>query len=92
MSYEEKIKRGLILYLREVHEIKAVDAELGMTEFESAQWSGCDTCGYGGDEDKAWTPLRYKEESDTYWQTVELDTVNSMDLLPELLPYIDRAN
>lgn len=92
MSYEEKIKRGLILYLREVHGIKAVDAELGMTEIEASQFEGCETCGYGRDDDKAWTPLRYKTEDQWFWSTIELDTVYSVNLLPDLLPYIDRAN
>lgn len=90
-DYKERIKRGLILYLREVHDIKAVDAELGLTEFEAGQYEGCETCGYGSDDDKVWTPLRYKEEGDRYWNTIELDTT-TLDLFPTLLPYIDRAN
>ena len=92
MSYEEKIKRGLLLYLREVHKITAIDAEIGMTEFEAGSWEGCDTCGYGADEDEVWTPLRFKRAQDKYWDFIKLDTVNSVNLLPELLPYIDRAN
>lgn len=91
-DYEAKIQRGLILYLREEHEIEAVEAELGMTEMETAYFTGCDTCGYGGGEDRAFTPLRYKAEGEPWWQSIELDTQYSIDLLPKLLPYIDKAN
>ena len=91
-NYEEKIKRGLILYLREVHDIRAIDARLGLTEMEAAQYEGCETCGYGSDEDKAWTPLESKEDGDRDWDLIKLDTRYSIDLLPTLLPYIDRAN
>lgn len=90
-DYEERIKRGLILYLREEHDIKAVDAELGLSEVEAAQYEGCETCGYGADQSTTVTPLRYREEGDSYWDRVDLDTT-TLNLLPTLLPYIDRAN
>lgn len=89
---EERIERGLKLYLREEHGLMVTEAKLGMTEFEASQWEGCDTCGYGGDEDRAFTPLLYKLKGDGGWVVIELDTVNSVNLLPTLLPYIERAN
>ncbi len=88
---EEKIQRGLILYLREVHDIRAVQVELGLSEIEEAQYDGCETCGYGADEGRTYVPLRYKEREGCYWQEIEMDTT-SINLLPTLLPYIDRAN
>lgn len=91
MSFEEKIKRGLILWLREVHNITAIDAELNESEVERGYFSGCDTCGHGAGEDKITTGISYKASDYKYWQSVEIQGT-SIDFLPKLLEYIDRAN
>ncbi len=91
MSYEEKIKRGLVLYLREVHGITAKTASIGESEVERGWSSGCDTCGYGSDEDTINTPIYYKESGEDWGRSLQIPGT-SIDFLPELLGYIDRAN
>lgn len=90
-DYNERIKRGLILFLREVHNIYATDAWLEESEVERGWFSGCETCGYGGDDDAITTDLKYKTLDATYASRVTLRE-SSLDFLPTLLPYIDRAN
>lgn len=89
-DYDEKISRGLILWLREVKGIRATEAQLHESETEKAQFSGCETCGYGGDDDKIYTDIAYKDE-DSNWGIVKLEGT-SIDYLPTLLYFIDRAN
>lgn len=90
-SYEEKIERGLKLYLKEEHGITAVSASIGESEVERGWSSGCKTCGYGADEDTVKTPIYYKTYKGGWTQSVEIDGT-SINFLPELLSFIDRAN
>lgn len=90
IDYEEKIERGLILWLREEHGITAVSASIGESEVEDG-WGGCDTCGYGGSDPKVETPVWYKTDESHYGETVYVDGT-SINFLPTLLGYIDRAN
>lgn len=89
MSYEEKIERGLKLYLREVHGVKAIEASIGESEAEQG-WEGCESCGYGSNDGTITTPISYKEEGDAWTSSVEIDGT-SLNFLPTLLSYIDRA-
>lgn len=91
MSYEEKIKRGLVLWLREVRGVTATDARLNESEVERGYSSGCDTCGHGADDDTITTTISYKTAGKSWWDSVEIPGT-SIDFLPELLGYIDRAN
>jgi hypothetical protein len=87
-GYEKKIERGLILWLREIKDIKATEAQLS-AEGEEESYGYCDTC-YGTSA-AAVIYVAYKAEGDQHWSEVEVER-NSLDFLPELLPYIDRAN
>ncbi|HEY6020054.1 MAG TPA: hypothetical protein VIY48_09175 [Candidatus Paceibacterota bacterium] len=90
-DYEVKIERGLILYLREERGITAIDASLGESEFERGR-DGCDTCGYDGSDGTITTPIYYKGDGGRYdTGTVEIHGT-SINFLPTLLEYIDRAN
>lgn len=90
IDYLDKIERGLILFLREKHGITATSASIGESEVESG-WDGCDTCGYGGSEDAVKTPITYKQDGWLYASVLEIDGT-SLEFLPELLNFIDRAN
>ena len=87
-GYEKKIERGLILWLREVKDIKATEAQLS-AEGEEEEMGYCETC--HSSSATAVIYIAYKGEGDGYWSEVEVDR-NSLSFLPELLPYIDRAN
>lgn len=91
MSYEEKIERGLKLYLKEVVGVTATDAWISESEVERGWSSGCDTCGYGADEDTVYTPICYRTTERDWTQEHRIDGT-SINFLPELLGYIDRAN
>lgn len=90
-NYADKIEAGLKLWLKEVHGIDALSAELNESEVERALYTGCETCGYGGGEDKITTAITYRTGK-TYrdWGSVEIEGT-SVNFLPELLSYIDRA-
>lgn len=88
-NYEEKIERGLILWLRENRDITALTANIGESEVESG-WGGCETCGYGGSDGEIETPIYYTNDIEKYG-TVYIKG-SSLDFLPTLLGYIDRAN
>lgn len=87
---ERKIERGLILWPREKKDIIAVSAEIGESEAEEGL-GGCDTCGYGGSSGAIETPIYYRGESRYDSGTVYVDGT-SINFLPTLLKYIDRAN
>lgn len=89
-DYEKKIERGLILFLRERKNIIAETAYMGESEAESG-WGGCDTCGYGGSDGNIETPIYYRRSGEFATRTVYIDGT-SIDFLPRLLDYIDRAN
>ena len=90
IDYERKIERGLILWLREKKDITAVTASIGESEAEEG-WGGCDTCGYGGSDSTIETPIYYRGEGRYDSGTVYVDGT-SINFLPTLLEYIDRAN
>ena len=91
MSYEEKIEKGLILWLYEAKGIEATEASIGESEVERGWSTGCDTCGYGADEDSIETPISYRAESGGQWRVVQIEGT-SINFLPTLLEYIDRAS
>lgn len=86
-TYERKIERGLILWLREEKDVKAVEATLN-AEGEDESYGYCDTC-YGTSA-VAKIYVSYRDE-DGKWDEVEVGS-DSLNFLPVLLPYIDRAN
>ncbi len=86
-DYERKIERGLILWLREEKDVKAVEATLD-AEGEEESYGYCDTC-YGTSA-VAKIYVSYRKE-DGGWGEVEVGS-DSLNFLPTLLPYIDRAN
>ena len=90
IDYTEKIERGLKLFLREEHGITAVEASIGESEMERG-WEGCHTCGHGGGEDTVATPIHYRREGSLYGTSLDISGT-SLDFLPKLLDYIDRAN
>lgn len=95
VDYVEKIRRGVILYLREVHGATATDAYVGDPEVHR-QWSGgCETCGWY--TNNITTDITYVTSGtmeDSTWRTQKTITIDRSegDMLPLLLPYIDRAN
>jgi hypothetical protein len=90
IDYMERIERGLLLFLREKHGITAETAYIGESNVEEG-WEGCDTCGYGGGDDTVKTPIYYKSSGWLYNNALEIDGT-SLEFLPELLNFIDRAN
>jgi hypothetical protein len=90
VDYTEKIERGLLLFLREKHGITAETASIGESEVEKG-WKGCETCNYGGSEDTVTTPIYYKRSDWVYDSTLDIPGT-SLEFLPELLNFIDRAN
>lgn len=88
-DYEKDIERGLIAYLASLG-IKAVQAELNESEVEKAYFEGCETCGYGADDDRIYTRISYKTEDRNYWQCHEIPGT-SLDFLPTLLKFIDES-
>lgn len=94
-DYVEKIRRGVLLYLREVHDIVATDAYIGDPEVHREWSGGCETCGWY--ENNITTDVFYcKEGSLDEWNNftrgyVTIDRSEG-DMLPLILPYIDRAN
>lgn len=89
-DYDSKIERGLILYLREEYDIKARTAELGETEVERAMFEGCETCGYGGEDDVVYFHIRWRDEHGI--PHLLRENGSSLNFFPKLLAYIDRAN
>lgn len=93
-NYEEKIRRGVLLYLREEHNVTASDAYIGDMEVHR-EWSGCETCGWY--ENSITTDINYVTSGTldmATWRdrnSVTLD-LSEQSILPLLLPYIDRAN
>jgi hypothetical protein len=90
-DYEEKIERGLILFLREEFDVKASRASIGETEIERGFFGGCDTCGYGSDEDEIFFYINYSTETDQRRGYARLEG-STLNFLPTILPYIERAN
>lgn len=90
-NYEREIEKGLILWLSEVRGIEAVEASIEESEGERGWIDGCDTCGYGAEGGTIETPIFWKGEGDRFWNRVTIKGT-SVNFLPELLGYIDRAN
>lgn len=94
-DYEEKIRRGVLLYLREVHNITASDAYIGDMEVHREWSGGCETCGWY--EENVTTDISYVTEgkvNEATWgarKSVTLE-LSEQSILPLMLPYIDRAN
>lgn len=90
-EYERKIERGLILWLREIHNIVAEEASID-AEGETESYGYCDTCCYG-ESAVAKIYVNYKVKGESHWNRDDIEVgSNSLDFLPVLLPYIDRAN
>lgn len=87
MSYEEKIERGLKLYLKEVHSVAGDITHASLSDFDSGGDGGCDTCGYGSSVVSF--DVNYRVNGRSSWKTIEMDP---LDFFAVLLPYIDRAN
>lgn len=90
-NYEEKIERGLKLWFKEVQDLTVSSAWIGESEVERGYDGGCDTCGWGADEDTIETPIYYKLTEDDYIRSRTIEGT-SLNFLPQLLGYIDRAN
>ena len=87
-SYEEKIERGLKLYLKEVHKVEGNIISASLSGFTEGGDGGCDTCGYGATEQGF--DVDFTVEGGGYrWVTVEMDP---LEFFAVILPYIDRAN
>jgi hypothetical protein len=52
MKIEESIKKAMAQYLERVLTLTDVTVISWDEEFEKAYFTGCDTCGYGGEEDE----------------------------------------
>ena len=94
VDYTEKISAGLVLWLKDVRGVDAVSAALNESEVERSYYEGCDTCGYGAEDDKITTTITYERTGVKGWErygSVEIDGT-SVNFLPELLSYIDRAS
>lgn len=91
MSYKKKIEQGLLLWLKEERGIEALYAELCESEVERSYYEGCETCGYGGQEDTITTSIVYKTKKVGGYGTAQIEGT-SINFLPKLLEYIDRAS
>ena len=90
MTYEEKIAAGLKLYLKEHYGKDVSDAWLNESEIERGYFTGCDTCGYGAEEDIISFTIGFRDDSHRRPQWVTLSG-STLDFFPTLLEYIDRA-
>lgn len=95
VDYVEKIRRGVLLYLREEHNVTATDAYIGDPEVHREWSGGCETCGWY--EDTVTTDISYVTSGTlnvATWRDTKRVTIDlsEQDMLPLLLPYIDRAN
>lgn len=94
MSQVDKdIEAGLILYLKEQHQIIAGTAQIeGYTEAERG-YGGCDTCGYGRQDTEITHSvyITYTEPGRSQFKSINFEVENVLSALPLLLPYIDRA-
>lgn len=84
---EVKIRKGLIKYLEEVHDIKATNAEIGETENERYRTGYCDTCAYT--EVSYSFNIRYQtaERYGYQYVTIEGDPLN---FFPTLYTYMEK--
>lgn len=95
MTYTEKIEAGLILWLKEVHGEDVVSAYLTESEIEKSYYDGCETCGYGGEDDKITTYIGFTRagKGNKYQRSGGVNIEGtSINFLPTLLDYIDRAS
>lgn len=83
---EVKIKKGLIKYLADVHDIIAVDAYTGETDNERVRMGYCDTCSY--------TEVSYSfdiwyttEKNGRGYVTIQGDPLN---FFPTLYTYMEK--
>lgn len=85
-NIDELVNLALVAYLQD-QGISATMARFSDTNIPRG--GGCDTCGYGGDNDLTFDIL-YRDASDTYWDyhTVQDDPLN---FFTTLYPYIDGA-
>lgn len=86
--YEEKIERGLKLYLKEVHGVTGEILTASLSNYDESGFGGCDTCGYGSSESSFDIDYHVKGERAT-WKTIDGDALSFFAIL---LEYIDRAN
>ena len=87
-TIEQKIEQALIKYLHAEHDIDAVSAQFDETEYHKAYWTGCDTCGYGGDSDYMDFQISYREPNGTYSRYVTIDG-DPLGFFPTLIKYFD---
>jgi uncharacterized protein YprB with RNaseH-like and TPR domain len=90
MTNEEKIEAGLKLFLREEHGIEATSAYLDESEVERGTFAGIETFGSERALDTITTSLIYEVEGRAVSQSIEIKGT-SLDFLPKLLGYINRA-
>ena len=88
MTINEKIEVALIKYLYEEHGIDAISANFVETEFHKAYYSGCESCGYGGDSDYMDFDISYRESGGTYSNRVTIDG-DPLGFFPTLVKYFD---
>lgn len=91
MTYQDKIEAGLKIYLKEHYDVNATSAWLNESEVERGYFSGCETCGYGGDEDTISFTIGFRTDDYYYSQSREISG-STLDFFPILLEYIDRAD
>jgi hypothetical protein len=86
-DYEEKIARGLALYLKEVCNVKGEITNARLSSFDPGGEGGCDTCDYGSTE--AGFDIDYNVDGLYNWVRVDEEVLQFFSII---LPYIDRAN
>lgn len=86
-NYEEKIERGLKLYLKEAHKIQGEVTDVELDAYDSGGSGGCDTCGYG--DSGASFDINYRADGYFHYITIDEDP---LAFFSTILPYIDRAN
>lgn len=59
MKIEEAIKKSMAAMIERKFNIADVVVTEWYEEFEAASFDGCDTCGYGADEDKFFVEMVY---------------------------------
>lgn len=85
-----RINKGIGLWLEEEKGYSDVTiTSISDPEVEDA-YGGCDTCGYGGRNGRAYFTIYFNTPTKTY-DYVEVEG-SSLDFLATVLPYIDRTN
>lgn len=87
-KYSDLTEKALVLWLKEDQDIEAVSAWFDETNIPAG--GGCDTCGYGGDNDLSFD-IRYKPSENEYSKCHTIDG-DPLNFFSKLYPYMVRVD